>query len=203
MRARTGVIAVAVAMFLAVATFATAQSKQGINKKAPEPGNKPIETYTAFARSISTGGAASITIVINRWSTEDERQLLLNVLKTSGSQAAVNVMQDMPQVGYIKGSQTMGDALFFARQTTLPDGTRRVVLATNRPLSAAAMLNPGAANKYDALVIEMHFPKGKDKGEGKIVVGGKAEIDPKTGQVHIQNYQGQPVVLSDIRMKTP
>jgi hypothetical protein len=203
MRMRRGLTPIVVGMLFAVATFASAQSKQGINKKAPEPGNKPIETFTAFARSISTGGSASITIIINRWSTEDERQVLLNVLKVSGSQAAVNVMQDMPQVGYIRTSQSMGDALFFARQTTLPDGTRRVVLATNRPLSAAAMLNPGAANKYDALVIEMHFPKGKDKGEGKIVVAGKAEIDPKTGQVHIQNYQGQPVVLSDIRMKTP
>jgi hypothetical protein len=203
MRMRRGLTPIVVGMLFAVATFASAQSKQGINKKAPEPGNKPIETFTAFARSISTGGSASITIIINRWSTEDERQVLLNVLKVSGSQAAVNVMQDMPQVGYIRTSQSMGDALFFARQTTLPDGTRRVVLATNRPLSAAAMLNPGAANKYDALVIEMHFPKGKDKGEGKIVVAGKASIDPKTGEPEITNYSGQPVVLSDIRVKTP
>ena len=168
---------------------------------AQEP--KPAEVFNAFAVSLQQGGGTAIEIVINRWSTEGEKKLLMNVLKASGSEEMVRIMQDLPQVGYIKGANTMGDALFYAWSTSNPDGTRSVVIATDRPISAAAMVAPGTANKYDATVIEMHFKKGGGKGEGKIVVAGKAYIDPKTGKPGITNYEGQPVILESITSKTP
>ena len=161
-----------------------------------------METFTGFAVNVANGQSGVIEIVINRWSTDGERQLLENVLKAQGSAAAVNAMQDLPQVGYIRGNNTMGDALFYARSTNLPDGTRRVVIATNRPLSAAAMIAPDASNQYDATVIEMHFPKGGGKGTGKVVVGGKAVIDPKTGQLQLKNWSGEPSRFENITVKT-
>lgn len=198
MKRRPGFVLALVAMILAAAP---APAQQAINKKAPEPGNVPVETFTGFAVSVTSGQSGVVEIVINRWSTDGERALLENVLKASGSQAMVNIMQDLPQVGYIKGAETMGDALFYARSNDLPDGTRQVVIATNRPLSGAAMLAPGAANKYDATVIEMRFAKGAKKGEGKIVVAGKASIDPKTGKLKLNNYAGEPVRLENITVK--
>ena len=195
MKTRTAFFAV---IGLAVAIAASAQA---VNKQNPEGGNKPIETFTGFAVNVQSGQAGVVEIVINRWSTDAERSMLEQVLKASGSQAAVEAMQGLPQVGYIRGNNTMGDALFYARSTDLPDGTRRVVVATNRPLSAAAMLSPGASNQWDATVIEMQFPKGK-KGTGKIVVAAKASIDPKTGQLHLNNYMGEPARFENITAKT-
>jgi hypothetical protein len=168
---------------------------------AEEP--KPAEVFNAFAVSMQAGGGTAIEIVINRWSTDGEKQLLMNVLKASGSEAMVRIMQDLPQVGYIRGANTMGDALFYAWSTNNPDGTRQVVIATDRPISAAAMVAPGAANKYDATVIEMRFKKDSKKGEGKIVVAGKASIDPATGKPKITNYEGEPVMLESITSKKP
>ncbi len=196
MRTRTAFLAV---IGLALALAASAQT---VNKQAPEPGNKPIETFTGFAVSLQSGEAGVVEIVINRWSTDAERAMLEKVLKASGSQAAVEAMEQLPQVGYIRGNNTMGDAMFYARSTDLPDGTRRVVCATNRPLSASAMIAPGASNQWDATVIEMHFPKGNGKGEGKIVVAAKASIDPKTGQLRLNNYMGEPVRFERITAKT-
>jgi len=40
--------------------------------------------------------------------------------------------------GYVRTPETMGDALFYGTDTTLPDGSRQVVFATNRPISAMA-----------------------------------------------------------------
>ena len=62
------------------------------------------------------------------------------------------------------------------------------------------MLAPGAAKKYDVTVIEMRWPKGDKKGEGKIVVAGKS-IDPKTGRLKLTNYSGEPVRLENITVK--
>ncbi len=49
----------------------------------------------------------------------------------------------------------------------------------------------------------MRFPKGAKKGEGKIVVAGKASIDPTTGKLKLTNYSGEPVRLESITVKTP
>jgi hypothetical protein len=198
MNTRSGVVLTVSVVLLAVAASASGQTGQ-----KPEPGNKPIETFTGFAANVTTGQSGTVEIAINRWSTDADRQLLENVLKASGSAEMVRVMQDLPQVGYIRSPETMGDALFYARSTNLPDGTRQVVVATNRPLSLESMVAPGASNQYDAMVIEMRFPKGGKKGEGKMVVAGKASIDSKTGKLKITNYMGEPVKLESLTFKTP
>jgi hypothetical protein len=183
-----------------VAIAATAQAQVGGQR--PESGNTPIETFTARAFSVQTGETGIVEMVVNRWSTDGEKEVLKAVLKAAGSQAMVNEMEKMPQVGYIKVPNSMGDALLYARSTDMPDGSRQVVLATNRPISVAGSLAPGTEQKYDLSVIEMRFKKGEKKGEGKMVLAAQASIDPKTGNVQLQNYMGQPPVLRDITSKT-
>ena len=188
---------------LGVVLLSAAASVQAqVGQQRPEPGNKPIETFDARAFNVQRGQTSPIEIVINRWSTDGEREVLKAVLKAAGSQAMVQEMEKMPQVGYIKTPQSMGDALMFARETTLPDGTRQVVVATNRPISVAGSLAPGAAQKYDLSVIEMRWKKGDKKGEGKMTLAAEASIDSKTGNVQIKNYAGMPSVLKDITSKT-
>src|SRR5262245_4298825 len=144
-------------LVMVVCAFALAASVQAqVGGQRPESGNKPIETFNARAFNVQTGQTGRVEIVINRWSTDGERA----VLKAAGSEAMVAEMQNLPQVGYIRTPETMGDALTFARSTILPDGTRQVVVATNRPISVAGSLAPGTAQKYDLSVIEMQFKKG-------------------------------------------
>lgn len=187
---------------LGVIAFAVAASAQAqVGQQRPESGNKPIETFDARAFNVQRGQTSPIEIVINRWSTDGEREVLKGVLQAAGSQAMVQELEKMSQVGYIKTPQSMGDALMFARSTELPDGTRQVVVATNRPISVAGSLAPGAAQKYDLSVIEMRWKKGDKKGEGKMTLAAEAYIDPKTGNVQIKNYSGMPSVLKDITSK--
>jgi hypothetical protein len=185
-------------VLLAVAASAHAQ----VGQQRPESGNKPIETFTARAFSMQTGGTGIIEIVINRWSTDGEREVLKSVLAAAGSQAMVKEMQNLPQVGYIKTAESgMGDALMYARSTELPDGGRQVVVATNRPISMAGSVAPGTAQKYDLSVVEMRWKKGDKKGEGKMTLAAEASI--KDGKVGITNYMGQPPILRDVIAKTP
>ena len=185
----------------AIALSAAASVEAQVGQQRPESGNVAIATFEARAFNVQTGQTGRVEIVINRWSTDGEREVLKAVLKAAGNQAMVQEMQNLPQVGYIRTPETMGDALTFARQTTLPDGSRQVVVATNRPISLAGSLAPGAAQKYDLSVIEMRWKKGDKTGEGKMTIAAKASIDPKTGNVSIQNYMGMPSVLRDITEK--
>ena len=188
MKRRPGFVLAVIAMFLAIAASASAQA---VNKKAPEPGNVPVETFTGFAVSVTSGQSGVVEIVINRWSTDGERALLENVLKASGSQAMVNIMQDLPQVGYIKGSETMGDALFYARSTDLPDGTRQVVIATNRPISAAAML---VARRREQVRRDRHrdaVPEGLQEGRGQDRRRGQGLDRPEDRQAQAHQLLGR------------
>jgi hypothetical protein len=187
----------AVACSAFAASPAAAQSRP---QTRPEPGNKPIEIFKAFAVQMQSGKAGAVQINVTRWSTDEERQRLLDVLTEQGQPAMIADLQKMPQVGYIRMPNTMGVALFFARSTDLPDGTRQVVLGTSRAIGMAT--NAPQASKYDATVIELHLPAGGGKGEGKIVFAGKASVG-KDGKVQISNYQGEPIRLKDVTASVP
>src|SRR5215831_7039121 len=180
--------------------FASTAAAQGPPQTRPEPGNKPIEIFKAFAVQMQSGRAGAVQISVTRWSTDEERQKLLDVLQESGQKAMIADLQKMPQVGYIKMPNTMGVALFYARSTDLPDGTRQVVFGTSRAIGMAT--NAPQASKYDATVIELHLPPGGGKGQGKIVLAGKASVG-KDGKVQISNYQGEPIRLKDVTASAP
>jgi hypothetical protein len=191
------IAAFAVALAMLAANPASAQKPV---QKRPEPGNKPIEIFKAFAVQMQSGRAGSVEIRITRWSTDEERQKLLDVLQEQGQPAMIADLQKLPQVGYIKMPNTMGVALFYARSTELPDGTRQVVIGTDRAIGVSA--HAPQLSKYDATVIELHFPPGGKKGEGKIVLAGKVHVG-QDGKVQISNYQGEPVRLKDVTASVP
>ena len=166
-------------------------------------GPKPIAVYQAWALNmLGGGGGTTVTIGVYRWSSDAERSALINVLKTEGNAQLVADMSQLPQVGYIYSQGTLAYALFYSRETTLPDGTRQIVLASNRPISFGGAIAPGAQQKYDLGIIEMHLPK-SGEGEGKIILQGMASIDDKTGKIEVNNYSGQPTRLMQIREINP
>ena len=167
--------------FACVVTSASAQVPQ----TRPEPGNKPIETFTARAFQMQRGSSGIVEIQVTRWSTDAEREMLLGVLKEAGQPAMLAELQKLPQVGYFKMPNTMGVALFYARSNELPDGTRQVVLGTDRSIGMAT--RSPQASKYDATIIEIRFKKGEREGRGK---------DRSRGQgVHRQGRKGPDLQL--------
>jgi len=167
-------------------------------------GPKPMVVYTAWALNmLGGGGGTTVTIGIYRWSSDAERTALINVLKTEGNAEMVADMSQLPQIGYIFTQGTLAYALFYARENTLPDGSKQVVLATNRPISFGGAISPGTRQQYNLGVIEMRFPKNGGDGEGKIILQGMASIDKETGKIEVNNYSGQPTRLMQIKEQKP
>jgi hypothetical protein len=197
MKRRLAIFVSAIGLLAGLVASAPAQKRP---QTRPEPGNKPIEIFNAFAVQMQSGAAGAVEIAITRWSTDAEREMLLGVLHDAGQPAMIAKLQKLPQVGYIKMPNTMGVALFYARSNELPDGTRQVVIGTDRSIGMATAAPQ--LSKYDATLIELRFKKGSEKGEGKIVLAGKASVG-KDGKVQISNYQGEPVRLMDIKSTKP
>jgi hypothetical protein len=158
-----------------------------------------IETFTATAVNMSgvgRAGAGVVEIAIERWSTDGERDRLVNVLKEKGSGALLSALQKMPRVGYIRTPGRIGWDLHFARSIKTDEG-RQVVIATDRPMSFwEASRRPRSAD-YDFTMIDIRFDA-DGKGTGKLAVAAKVNYNDKTQTVEIENFGIEPVRLTEV-----
>jgi len=161
---------------------------------------KFLERFTATGVRMQTGRSSTFMITIERWSTPEERQMLLDTLREKGSNAMAEALFKMPRVGFVRLPSTSGKDLHYAWQTTMPDGTRRVVVGAERNMTVTETAKSGRSLQYQVGVIEMHFDK-DGKGEGKLTAIGKVEADKKTDQVVIKNYDSEPVRLIKIKVE--
>jgi hypothetical protein len=162
----------------------------------------PLETFTATAVNMSgvgRPGAGVVEIVIERWSTDAERDRLVQVLKEKGSDALMSALQKMRRVGYIRTPGRIGWDLHFARDIKRDDG-RQVVIATDRPMSFwEASRRPRSAD-YDFTLVDIRFDA-DGKGTGKLAVAAKVDYNEKTGTVEIEDFGIEPVRLTEVRSK--
>jgi hypothetical protein len=162
---------------------------------------KPIETFMAYAVSQNVNKTSVVRIGVQRWSTDAERSGFLTILRDKGQPALMEAMLKAQPVGYIRLANSRGYELKYARSNALPDGTRQVVIALDRPLSFGEVLGSTVnTQQYNFAFVELRFPK-EGKGEGKLAPATMISIDPNTGQIEIENYTTQPVRLSSITSK--
>ena len=161
------------------------------------------EAFTAVA--LSGGGprsnpvAAQIEIVIDRWSTEAERQRLLSAL-TKGQNETVKALRDLPRVGSIRTPGALAWDLHYAHQMRGEDGGRRIVLATDRPVSAWEAINQPRTIDYPFTFIELQV-NNSGEGEGKLSRATRVVASDDGRFVHLENWETQPVDLTQVKRR--
>ena len=137
-------------------------------------------------------------MVVNRWSTDAERDRLLAVLMEKGPEKLLETLQKLPRVGYIRTPNSIGYDLHFARKTPLPDGGERVVMATDRYISFWEAANRPRSIDYPFTVIELRINT-NGEGEGKMSLATKITADKESNTIVLENYATQPVLLQSVR----
>jgi hypothetical protein len=183
--------------------IAAAMSLSSSSVTVEAQSRRPIERLLATSVNMSNVGRANpgrIEIVIERWSSERERDELIATLKDKGGDALLRQLQKLPRVGYIRDANggSVGWDLHFARERTLEDGGRQIVLATDRPISAWEAINRPRSADYDFTLADIRFD-GDGKGVGKLAVAAKITSNPKTGAIEIENFSSEPVRLTDVQ----
>jgi hypothetical protein len=163
--------------------------------------NAQAEEFTAFAVNMGTltgGGTANLVITVNRWSSDAEREKLFSVLKEKGAEALLETVQDMRRVGTLRTPETIGYELRFAMQEPGKDGGRRVLIATDRPVSFAEARNRPISMEYPFTVIDMQL---RPDGTGEGTMSLAAKFIPAGRTVLVENYDTQPVRLNRIQSR--
>jgi hypothetical protein len=167
--------------------------------RAQTLGEKERFTAIAIVNNIRASGAGIVQIDIKRWSTAGERSALLNVLKTNGAEKLLDALQDTKPVGTIKTPDSLGYDLHYAHQTPLPDGGRRIVIATDRPIGFWEAAHRPRTIDYPFTVIQMEI--GKD-GKGKGTMSYATKIIPAGDTIVLENFANQPVMLTEIKAES-
>jgi hypothetical protein len=154
--------------------------------------------YTATVVNEPGRGTSTLQIVVDRWSTDMERDRLVTTLFEEGPDRVLEVLKDMPPVGYIRNPASTGWELRFARSTPLPDGGEQVVLATDRPISFWESSNQPRTIEYPFTVIELRLDA-QGEGEGKLSAATKILADKQSGTIVLENYAMQKTLLQRVR----
>jgi len=155
------------------------------------------ERFTASAINMNRGAAGNIEIVVNKWSTDAQRDKLMSTLMNKGPEKLLDVLQDMPRMGYFRTPDSIGWDIHFARRMSLPEGGERVVLVTDRRIGFWEAANQPRSIDYPFTVIELRLNR-DGEGEGKMSIATKIVPDKEGNIVTLENYDLQPVMLTNV-----
>ena len=160
--------------------------------------NGQPERFSANAINMNRGAAGNVEIVVNRWSTDQQRTTLMQALMDKGPEKLLDKLQDMPRMGYIRTPDSIGWDIHFARQTPQPEGGERIVLVTDRRIGFWEATNQPRSIDYPFTVIELRLNK-DGEGEGKMSIATKIVADKENNIITLENYSTSPVILTNVK----
>ena len=160
------------------------------------------EEFSAFAvnmGSLVSGTTATMVITVNRWSTAAERENALTILREKGPNGLLELLQKSSRLGSLRTTESIGYDLRYAIQDPLPEGGRRVLLVTDRPLGFYEARNRPHTIDYPLTVIEMSL---KPDGTGQGTLSLAARMLPAGKNIVVENFDTQPIRLNRIQTRT-
>lgn len=171
------------------------------NTTAWSQSNMPAERYTAVAVDMGGHGRSSIErieIVVNRWSSDAQRDRLLSALFQGGQDKMLDALLKLPRIGYIRAPGQLGYDLRFGQQTPLAEGGTKILLITDRYISFWEAANQPRSINYPFTVIELRANREGD-GDGRMMVATRIGGDEKTKMIFLEDFGIQPVQLNQVR----
>lgn len=137
-----------------------------------------------------------LSLDVDRWSTDVERDRLIQTIAESGVEKLLTAFRDVGRVGTLRWPGGLEYPVRYARRESRPDGGSEIVLVVDRPLwlwwDSQADSTP-----YPFSVVQMRL--GKDSmGEGRVSLGVSVSSD-KTFGVVLADFASAHAVLVDVR----
>jgi hypothetical protein len=160
------------------------------------------ETISATAHVKGSGGTevtSPVTIVLDRPSTDAERDELLAVLKKSGTTGVRDLLALKKAIGTVRVGST-NTAIKYAYSRTTGSG-RLVTALTDLPIAFVGAGLPGAKPKtgFDLGLVLLDLA-GPGSGSGEIAPAAKIRVDAQ-GAIVTEDYGAEAVRLSNISGK--
>jgi hypothetical protein len=152
---------------------------------------------TAMGTSTQMGKMVNINIIIESYSTEEDRQVLIEAFNKGGNEGLVNALSKMPGKGRIAITGTLGYEVKFVRQIPTPTG-RKIRIVADRPLRFGELWSDSRSTDYTLSVIELEISDVKDQSGGVLLPACRLYMS-KEGELTIETYQNPWKVTNILR----
>ena len=149
--------------------------------------DRKTETIDATAMGTSTqlGKNINVKVTIYEYSTDEDRQILIDAFKKGQNQGLVNALTKMKAVGRIAITGTLGYDLSYIRLIPTPTG-RKIRFVTNRLLRFGEVYANTQTTAYNLTAGEFDINDSeKDKSAGVLFPAAQLVIN-KEGQLEFQ-----------------
>jgi hypothetical protein len=166
------------------------------------PARAQVETLTASATLTTAGGAsarAPLTVVIDRFATDAERDELLAAVTKGGTTAARTLLAARGDAGSVQlGAQRTPIKYAYARSI---GGGRLVTVVTAEPIAFVGGGLPNAPAKagYDLGLVMLEVAESR-AGQGELVPAAKVRVTEQ-GAIVTEDYGSEVVRLSNVVKK--
>lgn len=148
---------------LLAATLVTAASLPGLAREK----NETIDA-TIYGTSTDLGKNVDITLIIYRWSTPEDRQILVEAFQQGQNEGLMNALRTMKAVGRIKIPGTVGYDVGYIQLIPTPTG-RKIRFVTNRKIFFGEAFTNSQTKSYDLTAGEFELnDQNKSKSTGTV-----------------------------------
>jgi hypothetical protein len=140
---------------------------------------------TAMGTSTQLGRNIEIKVTIYEFSTEEDRQILIEAFKKGQNQGLVNALTKMKSVGRIAITGTIGYDLSFIRLISTPTG-RKIRFVTNRVLRFGEAYYNTQTTAYNLTAGEIDIDDSDKNKSGGVLFPAAQLVINKEGQLEFQ-----------------
>jgi hypothetical protein len=168
--------------------------------------NKPLTdlprqfSATAFGQAGAAAGKSfGVNLYVTGWTTDQEVQDYISVLREKGPDGLVKAMEKTSDVGRISPTGFVGSGFRFARYRPGKDGGLRITMVTNRPMSFGELYRGGRSTDYQFGIAVLDVDK-SGKGTGQLAPVCKIKFN-KNAELEIENYGQKPLRLANVYLQ--
>jgi hypothetical protein len=173
------------------------------NAFAQNEDNKPLSdlprqfSATAFGLAGAMAGKSfGLNVYITAWTSDQQVQDYIGVLKEKGPDGLVSAMEKTPDVGRLSPTGFVGSGFRFARFRPAANGGLHIVMVTNRPISFGELYNGTRSTDYQFGIVVLDVDQ-HGKGTGTLAPVCKIKFNKKN-QLEIENYGLKPFRLANV-----
>jgi len=164
--------------------------------------SQALESYSARVIAqgqVGVSGTTQVQIVINRWSTDEEREMVLKATTDQDERSVAKALASLEPVGYFREISKRGYDLRYARKTTEGDKSV-IILATDRPISIFEATHSTRSSKHNVTIIQLVVDE-SGNGEGTLAAGVRIRFDKEKNQLVLENYSFAPLRLTNVKQE--
>jgi len=144
------------------------------------------------------GQMYNITIHISAYSTDAERQALVDTFQQGGSAALATALTKQQSHGNVEITGVTGVDISYARKMPGANGGTKIRIWANHPVTLGGAESGISDNASSAIELDLVPQKGKSTG--RLLPACLFVVDKKTHELEIENYLN-PWSLTDVRLR--